>query len=602
MDVHESDQALRKHLVLETPRPPLVPADKNNGTTRRSRTREVSSRYKSPTPPAPRRCPSPNSSRTGTSPPVPVPKRAISAERRRPSTPPSPSRPATPVHDTSTDTHLASRKIIGSRLPEALWPSRMRSLSVSFQSDTFSLPISKREKPVTPALSDRTLKPSSNVAHKKAESPPVSRKPTPERKRSPLKGKNSSDQSENSKPVDGLHARLIDQHRWPSRAGLSDRATKASTTHAGTAVPSLRRTSIPDRIGKPLQKSASDAARLLSSDGSSRLELEACPVDVDQLRIPRLLSSNSSERMTSMAPALRSQSLPTPGSRPPSPSTTSLFPSSVYRGVSPSRTMVSNPAPSRGVSPSRIRASSPTRQSNSTASVLTFIADIRKGKKASNHIEDAHQLRLLYNRHLQWRYVNARAHSVLHCQKATAEVGRTLYNVWRTSSELWDIVTEKRIDLQQLSLKLKLYSVLNEQELQNYSRAENIQMAYLDKWALIERDHACAISGATEDLQASTLRLPVTGGAKADIETVKAAVCSAVELMQTIGSSICSILSKVEGVNSLVSELADVAAQERAMLDECESVLASTAFMQVVEEYSLRTHLIQLKEAWKSGE
>ncbi|KAK2979656.1 hypothetical protein RJ640_007318, partial [Escallonia rubra] len=586
MDVHESDQALRKHIVLETPRPPLVPADKNNGTTRRSRTREVSSRYKSPTPPAPRRCPSPNISRTGTSPPVPVPKRAISAERRRPSTPPSPSRPSTPVHDKSTDTHLASRKIIGSRLPEALWPSRMRSLSVSFQSDTFSLPISKREKPVTPALSDRTLKPSSNVAHKKAESPPYSRKPTPERKRSPLKGKNSSDQSENSKPVDGLHARLIDQHRWPSRAGLSDRATKASTTHSGTAVPSLRRMSIPDRIGKPLQKSASDAARLLSSDGSSRLELEACPVDVDQLHIPRLLSSNSSERRASMAPALRFQSLPTPGSRPPSPSTTSLFPSSVSRGVSPSRTRVSNPAPSRGVSPSRIRASSPTRQSNSTASVLTFIADIRKGKKASNHIEDAHQLRLLYNRHLQWRYVNARAYSVLHCQKATAE--RALYNVWRTSSELWDIVTEKRIDLQHLSLKLKLYSVLNE------------QMAYLDKWALIEWDHACAISGATEDLQASTLRLPVTGGAKADIETVKAAVCSAVELMQTIGSSICSILSKVEGVNSLVSELADVAAQERAMLDECESVLASTAVMQVVEEYSLRTHLIQLKEAWKS--
>ena len=40
---------------------------------------------------------------------------------------------------------------------------------------------------------------------------------------------------------------------------------------------------------------------------------------------------------------------------------------------------------------------------------------------------------------------------------------RRLYNVWRTTSELWDSVTEKRIDLQELRLKLKLYSVLKEQ-------------------------------------------------------------------------------------------------------------------------------------------
>lgn len=38
---------------------------------------------------------------------------------------------------------------------------------------------------------------------------------------------------------------------------------------------------------------------------------------------------------------------------------------------------------------------------------------------------------------------------------------------------------------------------------------------------------------------------------------------------------------QVEGMNCLVSELADVAAQERAMLDECEALLASTAAMQV---------------------
>jgi hypothetical protein len=39
-------------------------------------------------------------------------------------------------------------------------------------------------------------------------------------------------------------------------------------------------------------------------------------------------------------------------------------------------------------------------------------------------------------------------------------------------------------------------------------------MGYLDDWALLERDHIAAFSGAMEDLEASTLRLPVTGGAR----------------------------------------------------------------------------------------
>ena len=39
-------------------------------------------------------------------------------------------------------------------------------------------------------------------------------------------------------------------------------------------------------------------------------------------------------------------------------------------------------------------------------------------------------------------------------------------------------------------------------------------MAYLDDWALLEINHINALSGAVEDLEANTVRLPVTGGAK----------------------------------------------------------------------------------------
>lgn len=41
-----------------------------------------------------------------------------------------------------------------------------------------------------------------------------------------------------------------------------------------------------------------------------------------------------------------------------------------------------------------------------------------------------------------------------------------------------------------------------------------IQMGYLDDWALLDKDHITSLSGAVDDLEASTLRLPVTGGAR----------------------------------------------------------------------------------------
>lgn len=533
MEVRELNQA------LDTRKSPLFP-DKNNGRIHQPVTREVSLRYKSPTP---RRFPSPNATRTVTQ-PAPVPKRAVSSGRRRMAVapPPSPPSPTTPIHDTSVDTELAARKMSGNKMPESLWPSRMRSLSVAFQSNSFSMPVSKREKPPPQALYDRTLKPSSNVTQKQTvSSSPVYRKATtPERKRSPLKGKNTIDQLENSKPLDALHTR--DQNRWPNRIGsnvfnksidLADEANKRFVS------PNLRRMSLPDDTNKPQ-------------------------------RILNLASSNSLEKNGGLLPSSPNSS------------------SGGSRGMSPSRTRAMVSAPSRGVGPNHMSSSSPSRQlcnSNNTASVLTFIADIKKGKKVANRIEDAHNLRLLYNRQVQWRFVNASAEAVLNSQKVTAE--KSLINAQRTTLQLQDSVAAKKMNICQLKLQLKLYMALNQ------------QMAYLNQWSIIEREHKSALHGSIEDLQASTLRLPVTGCATANIQSVTSAFCSAIQVLQTMGSSMQSTLSTFEGTNWLVSELATVVAQERALLDQCESLIASASSLQV-EEYSLRTNLVQLKQGLKS--
>ncbi|KAF5749495.1 hypothetical protein HS088_TW04G01464 [Tripterygium wilfordii] len=482
MDVCEPE----KHAAVDTPRPPLAPAERNNAvTTRRPRTREVSSRYKSPSPSTPsntRRSASPSLTRTVPSNSQLVPKRAVSAERKRPSTPPSPQRPRTPIRDSSVDSQLSSRRmsmgggrlpeslrpstppspqrprtpirdssvdsqlssrrmsIGGGRLPESLWPSTMRSLSVSFQSDIISIPVSKKEKPVNSASSDRTLRPSSNVGHKQAEKPSRALKLTPDRKRSPLKGRNSHDQSENAKPVDGLQSRLIDQHRWPSRMGskvsssslnksvdFTDKSVGNSAIPSlGIGLSSLRRTLTTDSLGNPLKKSVSDAdARLLSLDEIGRVGSEAKSIDDSSLQLSGLhkfVSPSLSDRTMLATPAAKSQSLPTTRSRPASPSRTSGVASSIVKGVSPSRTRPLTP-PSRGVSPSRIRPSSSSGQASNSTSVLSFIADFKKGRKGASYIEDAHHLRLIYNRFLQWRFSNARAEAILYVQKVNAEVG-----------------------------------------------------------------------------------------------------------------------------------------------------------------------------------
>ncbi|RVX00058.1 Protein snowy cotyledon 3 [Vitis vinifera] len=87
--------------------------------------------------------------------------------------------------------------------------------------------------------------------------------------------------------------------------------------------------------------------------------------------------------------------------------------------------------------------------------------------------------------------------------------------------------------LQLMRQKLKLTTILKG------------QIMYLDEWGPMDRDHSNSLSGAIEALKASTLRLPVVSGARADIQNLKDAICSAVDVMQAMASSICSLLSKV---------------------------------------------------------
>ncbi|KAK1323865.1 hypothetical protein QJS10_CPA02g01333 [Acorus calamus] len=325
MDLYKSESKIG---VEETHRRPLAPSEKNNAAptvAQKPRAREIMSRYKSsgvvaPAPSDPvvsRRSSSPGVNRIASSPGPVLPKRSQSAERRRPSTPssPSPSRPSTPPSPSrpstpSTDMQISARRLSGNRTADGLWPS-MRSLSVSFQADSYSIPVARKEKPATHSSSDHTLRSSANAGppQKQAENPAVQRKATPERKRTPLRGKNGPEQSENSKPMENH------QLRWPGRVSARLSANSLS-----------RSVDLTDRINKttslplPGQRGVSPARKMRASDG--------------QRGTSPIRKMPASDVQQGVSPTIK------------------ISVSDGQRGVSPSRKMLASDG-QRGVSPTR---------------------------------------------------------------------------------------------------------------------------------------------------------------------------------------------------------------------------------------------------------
>ncbi|GMJ09796.1 QWRF domain containing 1, SNOWY COTYLEDON 3 [Hibiscus trionum] len=226
-----------------------------------------------------------------------------------------------------------------------------------------------------------------------------------------------------------------------------------------------------------------------------------------------------------------------------------------------------------GVRPARVGSSV-----NSTSNVSLSI-DVQRKKIREDRSVDAHTLRLLYNRYLQWRFVNAKADASFMVHKQRAE--KNLQNASVRTSELRNSVTFNRIKLMLLRQRLKLFSILKG------------QMAYLEAWAVLDSDMSGSLLGATEALKACTLLLPIVGKASINIESLKDAIGSAVDVTQAMTSSISSLSSKVEEMSSLMDELVNVSANEKALLQQCKNLLSMLAANQVKESWS-RTRLIQL--------
>lgn len=444
-------------------RPPLLPSESDNAIAppappRRPKAREVTSRYMSSSSSSssfsspPKRSNSPlvtravnsnsnsnmNLARQKLTPAVM--QRSQSTERRRQGTP-RPNNGETPV---------AQRMLLTST----------RSLSVSFQGESFSFQVSKAKPP-----------PASQSVRK---STPERRKvtaTTPIATRGRVNG--NSDQMENSV------SRSLDQHRWPGKsqqqqANFMNRSLdcgislRYSNGPGNNVVRSLR-----DSLLDP--RASQEAALRLESNknGGSEPEIEPeelVPSDNDSVTsgsssgahdnggkqmlggsrvVPArfLPEANNSLRRQTDLPSPRNGGIGNKAVDPPKllvPKKSALFsPASSPRGIvnsrlqgSPIRSAVrpaspsplASPSPwspSRGVSPSRGRngiVSSLTSRFVNEPSVLSFAVDVPRGKTGENRVADAHSLRLMHNRLMQWRFVNARADASLSVQTLNAEV------------------------------------------------------------------------------------------------------------------------------------------------------------------------------------
>ncbi|CAL5077365.1 unnamed protein product [Urochloa decumbens] len=236
-------------------------------------------------------------------------------------------------------------------------------------------------------------------------------------------------------------------------------------------------------------------------------------------------------------------------------------------------------SPSPGRRSTEVPGSAGNMQGKASSTGCGFDGGTKPKPCAAVKAEEEHQLRLLYTRELQWRFANAQAGAALSLQTMAAE--KTLSGGWIAILRTRKSVAIRKMQLQLLRNNCKLMAVLRG------------QMEYLQEWSFLERDYAHSLSGTTQALNATVLRLPVSNGAIADIQGIENALSSAVDAMHTIGNSTSTQLPKLARTSILVSQLSRVFTQELTLISQCRDLLSTLASMHV-RYSSLQGQKIQL--------
>ncbi|XP_073222118.1 QWRF motif-containing protein 3 isoform X1 [Cicer arietinum] len=236
--------------------------------------------------------------------------------------------------------------------------------------------------------------------------------------------------------------------------------------------------------------------------------------------------------------------------------------------------------------------SSPTKVKR-VEKFLNFGFDLFKSKKsvvlnslpvAFGNNEDVYKLRLLHNRLIQWRFVNARSHVVN--ANISPHAQSNLICVWDGLTKLRYSVMKKKIQYAREKLEMKIAFMLY------------YQLKLLEAWGGMERQHISTINATKECLHSAVCRVPLLEGAKVNIQFTSIAIRQASELTASIKSLLTSFShAQVDKTVAMVSELAKVVAQEKQLLEEFYDLLQTTSLFEL-QERSVNCSLIQF-EGWQ---
>ncbi|CAI9765169.1 unnamed protein product [Fraxinus pennsylvanica] len=230
---------------------------------------------------------------------------------------------------------------------------------------------------------------------------------------------------------------------------------------------------------------------------------------------------------------------------------------------------------------------SPSR-AKGVGSLLSMGIELLKGKKSSPNpwsplgpgsSKSVHQLRLLYNRLMQWRYSNARAEAVNGniIKKAESD----LLHAWDGLIKLQHSVLQKKLLLQQGKLEMKLNYILQS------------QMRVLETWGNMERGHISAISRTKDHLHYVICMIPLVEGAKVEPLSASVAIRHASDVSAFINLMLTKSASTVETTGGVLVELARVATQEKLLLQECLELLKTISALQI-KERTLKCSIMQI--------
>ncbi|XP_052174356.1 QWRF motif-containing protein 7 isoform X2 [Diospyros lotus] len=254
----------------------------------------------------------------------------------------------------------------------------------------------------------------------------------------------------------------------------------------------------------------------------------------------------------------------------PAPSSPSAW------ALSPGRALPLSPAATKSPNCGKQKTELAGGRGGAMDGVLRYF---RQKKAPKLREEEFHRLRILHNRLLQWRFVNARAEAWRTSTKIVAE--EKLLNVWIRTFQLRSSIVERRAKVQKLRNEIKLHRVVNP------------QIGLLKEWGRMESKFSEAVGRVTRKLSAIAVRLPLVHGAEANVSSVNNMMNVAMEVMEDIEGVTTKFLPQVERICFLITELIVMQKQQEEHMKDLQKTISTTASLEA-KERSFRVHLSQI--------